>query len=108
MEVTRKRKKSVLVRMDEKEYDKYLSLVKKSKLSQQNYNLRCMLKKNIYVIDGIQELAMQIRKMGVNINQVVHLANENNTINKNDVESINLSINEVWKILLKFVEKVKK
>ncbi|MDU1280013.1 MAG: plasmid mobilization relaxosome protein MobC [Clostridium sp.] len=108
MEVTRKRKKSVLVRMDEKEYDKYLRLVKKSKLSQQNYNLRCMLKKNIYVIDGIQELAMQIRKMGVNINQVVHLANENNTINKNDVESINLSINEVWKILLKFVEKVKK
>ena len=81
MEVTRKRKKSVLVRMDEKEYDKYLRLVKKSKLSQQNYNLRCMLKKNIYVIDGIQELAMQIRKMGVNINQVVHLANENNTIN---------------------------
>lgn len=55
-----------------------LEISKKSKLSKENYNLRCVLNKDIYVIDGIQELAMQIRKIGMNINQVVHLANEKN------------------------------
>lgn len=108
MEVERKRNKSILVRMDEKEYEKYIRLVNKSKLSQQSYNLRCVLNKDIYVIDGIQELAMQIRKIGVNINQLVHLANENNNINKNNIESINLRINEVWNLLISFTKQVKK
>lgn len=108
MEVERKRNKSVLVRMDEKEYEKYLKLVKKSKLSQQNYNLRCVLNKDIYVIDGIQELAMQIRKIGVNINQVVHLANENNNINSNEIDGIKSTMNEIWRLLISFVKCIKK
>lgn len=108
MEVERKRNKSVLVRMDEKEYEKYLKLVKKSKLSQQNYNLRCVLNKDIYVIDGIQELAMQVRKIGVNINQVVHLGKKNNAINKCDIEKVNLKMNEVWNILIGFTKQIKK
>lgn len=108
MEVERKRNKSVLIRMDEKEYEKYLKLVKKSKLSQQNYNLRCILNKDIYVIDGIQELAMQIRKIGVNINQVVHLGNENNEISEKHIESINSRMSEVWSLLISFMKQVKK
>ncbi|MDU7215216.1 MAG: plasmid mobilization protein [Clostridium paraputrificum] len=108
MEVERKRKKSVLVRMDEKEYEKYIRLVKKSKLSQQNYNLKCILDKDIYVIDGIQELAMQIRKIGVNINQVVHLANENNNINSNEIDVIKSGMNEIWRLLIGFVKCIKK
>lgn len=40
-----------------------------------------MSNKYIYVIDGIQELAMKIRKIGVNIKQVVHLANQSTVIN---------------------------
>lgn len=108
MEVERKRNKSVLVRMDKKEYEKYLKLVKKSKLSQQNYNLRCMLNKDIYVIDGVQELAMQIRKVGVNINQVVHLANQNNIMYESDLKRINLKMDEIWLLLLKFVKQKKR
>ena len=108
MEVERKRNKSVLVRMDKKEYEKYLKLVKKSKLSQQNYNLRCMLNKDIYVIDGVQELAMQIRKVGVNINQVVHLANQNNIMYESDLTRINLKMDEIWLLLLKFVKQKKR
>lgn len=104
----RKRKKSVLVRMDEKEYEKYIRLVKKSKLSQQNYNLRCVLNKDIYIIDGIQELAMQIRKIGVNINQIVRLANENNFIDKDNITNINSNIDEVWRALILFIKQVKK
>ncbi len=108
MEVERKRNKSVLVRMDEKEYKKYIKLVKKSKLSQQNYNLRCVLDKDIYVIDGIQELAMQIRKIGVNINQLVHLGNQESVLHKENVEKIDKMMNEIWKVLISFVKQTKK
>jgi hypothetical protein len=108
MKVERKRNKSVLVRMDEKEYEKYLKLVKKSKLSQQNYNLRCVLNKDIYVIDGIQELAMQIRKIGVNINQAVHLANENNFIDKEIMINMNSNVDRIWRELILFVKHTKK
>ncbi|MBS5886199.1 plasmid mobilization relaxosome protein MobC [Clostridium sp.] len=108
MEVERKRNRSVLVRMDEKEYEKYIRLVKKSRLNQQSYNLRCMLNKDIYVIDGIQELAMQIRKIGVNINQLVHLANRENCLFKEDIKDIKNVMDEIWKVLINFVKQVKK
>lgn len=108
MEVERKRNKSVLVRMDEKEYEKYIKLVKKSKLNQQNYNLRCILNKDIYVIDGIQELAMQIRKIGVNINQVVRLSNQENYLHKDDIDKLKKLMDEIWKVLIGFVKQVKK
>ncbi|EOR24453.1 mobilization protein [Clostridium sartagoforme AAU1] len=107
MEVERKRNKSVLVRMDEREYEKYIKLVKKSKLNQQNYNLRCMLNKDIYVIDGIQELAMQIRKIGVNINQVVHLSNQENYLHKEDTDKLKMLMDEIWKVLISFIKQIK-
>lgn len=44
----------------------------------------------------------------MNINKVVHLANKNNAINKNDIESINSRINEVWKLLISFAKQAKK
>ena len=51
---------------------------------------------------------MQIRKIGVNINQLVHLANENNVIDKNGIEVINSRMNEVWSLLINFTKQVKK
>jgi hypothetical protein len=67
------RDKSILTRMSEDELNKYRKLVKKSKLKQQDYNLKCLLNKNIIFVDGLIDLAFQIRKIGVNINQIVYL-----------------------------------
>lgn len=72
--------------MTEAELIKYKSLVAKRKLTQQNYNIKCLLDNDIYIVDGIQELSMQIRKIGVSINQVVHLADQNNYRNGDEVK----------------------
>ena len=45
--MARTRKHRIETAMNEEEYEKYKQLVIKSKLNQQNYNLKCLLNKNI-------------------------------------------------------------
>lgn len=51
---------------------------------------------------------MQIRKIGVNINQVVHLANQENYLHKEDIYKLKNLMDEIWKMLIGFVKQVKK
>ncbi|WP_026883521.1 plasmid mobilization relaxosome protein MobC [Clostridium akagii] len=104
----RSKPKSVITRFNKVELIKYHGLVKKSRLSQQEYNLKCLLDKDIYVIDGILDLVFQIRKIGVNINQAVHLANENHEIDKHKIDNLDTQIKEIWNMLNSFLISVKK
>ena len=106
--MARLRNKKVECRMTQEELEKYNKLVEKSKLSKQEYNLKVLLNKDIYVVDGIQELAMQIRKIGVNINQVVHLVNEERNIKNSQIEELDEKMNEVWKLLNDFAKSIKR
>lgn len=106
--MARLRDKRVTICMTEDEYSKYLKKVKKSKLTSQEYGLKTLLDKEIYVVDGIQELAMQIRKIGVNINQVVHLVNEERNIKNSQIEELDEKMNEVWKLLNDFAKSIKR
>ena len=53
--------------MLESEYNQFEKIQAKSKLDKQNYGLKYLLNKNITVIDGIIELAKQIRNVGIYI-----------------------------------------
>ncbi len=103
----RKREKKVECRMSDEEMEKYNTLLNKSKLNKQEYNLKCLLQKKIVVIEGINELALQIRKIGVNINQIAHLANESKYINHHQLEEVNNRLNDIWVLLTDFVKKSK-
>jgi len=52
----------------------------------------------------IQRLVWEINKIGVNINQVVHLANQAQFISTAQIEQLTEMHNEVWDLLDKFVE----
>lgn len=103
----RKMNKQIQVRMTEDEFEEYEKLVVKSKMNKQNYNSKCLLDKKIIVIDGILELAAQIRKIGVNINQTVHLANELKSINDDQIDRIKRKQDEVLLLLSDFVNRIK-
>jgi hypothetical protein len=105
--VARKRSTALLTRMDEAELEKYRKLVEKSKLTQQEYNLKRLLNEDVVVVEGIVELAAQIRKIGVNINQVAHMANEMKSVNNAQVEQLNEKLSEVWELLTDFVNKAR-
>lgn len=105
--MAREREYNVLTRFNEKESTKYKKLVEKSKLTQQEYNLKCLLGKDIVVIDGIKELALQVRKVGVNINQIAHITNANNVVTKNDITNLQIHMGEIWDLLNDFLTKIK-
>ena len=52
----------------------------------------------------IQRLVWEINKIGVNINQAVHLANQAQFISPHQMEQIMEMLGEVWNLLDKFAE----
>ena len=50
-------------RVNEKEYNKIKSQIEKSKLNTSEYLLRTAMDKDIIVVDGLEEIIMQLRKI---------------------------------------------
>ena len=61
-------------RVNEKEYNKIKSKIENSKLNTSKYLLRTAIDKEIIVIDGLEEIIIQLRKIGNNINQLTNYA----------------------------------
>ena len=57
-------------KVNEKEYNKIKSKIEKSKLNTSEYLLRTAMDKDIIVIDGLEEIIIQLRKIGNNLNQL--------------------------------------
>ena len=53
----------------------------------------------ISAIKNIKEINYNLRKIGVNINQIAKRINETNSIYQSDMEDIQRKVNEVWHIL---------
>lgn len=100
----RERNKSILTRMTKDELIVYQKKVKKSKLNQQEYNFKCLFEKDIIVMDGILELAMQIRKVGVNVNQIAKDCNTKASVNNSDIEKVKEMVADCWKLINGFVK----
>lgn len=66
----RKRSKQVKIYLSDDEYNAYMEQVKLSNLSQTDFFVRCVRKKKIYVIDGLRETLIELKKIGVNLNQI--------------------------------------
>lgn len=103
----RTRSKKIECRVDEQEKEHFLKLVKKSRLSQQEYTYRCIFNKDIVVIDGIYDLANQLRRIGVNVNQIAHMVNVRDNVYKSDMDELRYQINDCWKLINDFVKSSK-
>lgn len=66
----RKRSKQLKIYLSDEEYEAFLKQVEKSNLSQTDFFIRCITKKKIIVIGGLKETLTELRKIGVNINQI--------------------------------------
>jgi len=98
--MARKRGKSVLVRMTEEEFEKIEKKSYKSKLSKQDYILKSSLDKEILVIEGIQDLVIQLSKVGTNINQIARKVNTGEIDDCSfQLDGIGKELSEVWQLL---------
>lgn len=85
-------------RVNEKEYNKIKSKIKKSKLNTSEYLLRTSMDKDVIVINGLEEIIIQLRKIGNNINQLTKLCNQGRLTNIN-LEDVKKEMKSIWQLL---------
>lgn len=66
----RKRSKQLKIYLSDEEYQSFLDQVEKSNLSQTDFFIRCVTKKKIIVVDGLKETLTELKRIGVNLNQI--------------------------------------
>ena len=60
----------------------------------------------IHDYSGFNDINYNLRKIGVNINQIAKRINETNSVYKSDMEDIQRKVNEIWQILKFILSKV--
>ena len=60
--------------------------------------------KDIIVVDGLEEIIMQLRKIGNNINQLTKLCNQGRLTNIN-LEDVKKEMNSIWQLLNLLIQK---
>ena len=91
-------------RVNEKEYNKIKNKIEKSNLNTSEYLLRTAMKKEIIVIDGLEEIIIQLRKIGNNINQLTKLCNQGRLTSIN-LEDVKKEMNSIWQLLNLLIQK---
>ena len=91
-------------RVNEKEYNKIKSKIEKSELNTSEYLLRTAMDKDIIVVDGLEEIIMQLRKIGNNINQLTKLCNQGRITNIN-LEDVKKEMKSIWQLLNLLIQK---
>ena len=85
-------------RVNEKEYNQIKSKIEKSKLNTSEYLLRTAMDKDIIVISGLEEIILQLRRIGNNINQLTKLSNQGSITNV-DLENVKEELKNIWQLL---------
>lgn len=93
------RTKKMTFRLTAEEYETIKAKVQKAGISQQQFLLKTALGKEIICIKEFQSLMFQIKKIGVNINQITRHANETGTITKEEIEEVRKGMEQIWQSL---------
>lgn len=100
----RKRQKQIVIRATEKEFQQIKNKVKKSKLTQNKYLLKSALDKEINVVEGIKDLVIETKRVGINLNQLTKLANQGKVNCSSELQEINKELIEVWQLLRQLIQ----
>ena len=105
--MSRKRKYSIGIWLDEKELIQLKDRISKTTLSQSSFIRKSILDKNITVIPGIRELIIEIKRIGNNLNQITRLVNRGTlTVLGDDFKVIKEDLKTVWDRLAAALKKI--
>lgn len=93
-----KKDKIITIRVSEKEKRKLIKKSKIAKLSLSEYLIKQGLDKEIVIVDGLNEVVAELRRIGNNINQLKYLANSGRiyTVGLSEVKQ---EIGKVWNVI---------
>lgn len=91
---------------DETEFQQIKKKIDKSKLSQQEYLLKCALEKDIIVIDEMKDFLMELKRIGNNLNQLTRAINSGDIPKIGEVEKMNKDLEIIWNEVIRVLRKV--
>lgn len=93
-----KKDKIITIRVNENEKKKLIEKSKIAKLSLSKYLIKQGLDKEIVIVDGLNEVVAELRRIGNNINQLTYLANSGR-IYTVDLGKVKQEIGKAWNII---------
>ena len=87
--------KIITIRVSEKEKRKLIEKSEIAKLSLSEYLIEQGLDKAIVIVDGLNEVVAELRKIGNNINQLTYLANSGR-IYTVDLSNVKDELKNIW------------
>lgn len=90
--------KQIHIRLTKDDYDYIKQRSQKANLTITDYILNSALNKKIVVIVGYKEVFNEIRKIGINVNQITRKCNMG-LVGKSDIEEIQECMEQIWQLL---------
>ena len=96
--------KKINIRLTEKEKSIIESKAKKLNMTLTKFIVSSCLKDKIVIINGLDKVDTELRRIGNNINQLTRLANEK-IITVIDLKELRMEVNNIWQLLKQLVQK---
>ena len=99
-----KRTHQVTFRLSDEELEKLKKQISSSGCNQQEYLRRVALGKDITNMDGIKEVLPEMKKQGVNLNQISKRLNERGYVDyEKTLETTLKEVQETWQLLRQYL-----
>ena len=92
------------IRLTEKEKNIIESKAKKSNMTITKFIVSSCLKDKIIIVNGLDKIDSELRRIGNNINQLTKLANEK-IITVVELKELRMEVNNIWQLLKQLVQK---
>ena len=96
--------KKINIRLTEKEKSRIESKAKKLNMTITKFIISSCLKDKIVIVNGLDKVDTELRRIGNNINQLTRLANEK-IITVIDLKELRMEVNNIWQLLKQLVQK---
>ena len=96
--------KRINIRLTEKEKKLIESKAKKCNMTVTKYIISSCLKDKIIIVDGLDKVDTELRRIGNNINQLTRLSNER-IISTVELKELRMEVNNIWQLLKQLVQK---
>lgn len=96
--------KKINIRLTEKEKSIIEVKAKKLNMTITKFIISSCLKDKIVIINGLDKVDNELRRIGNNINQLTRLANEK-IITVIDLKELRMEVNNIWQLLKQLVQK---
>lgn len=96
--------KKINIRLTEQEKNLIEKKANKCNMTITKFILSSCLKDKIIIINGLDKIDVELRRIGNNINQLTKLANEG-AITTIDLKELRMEVISIWQILKQLVQK---